>query len=210
MNGVFLDTRRGGSLPVRAAAGLRALLLAVSCGLVAVATQCDSVHGAPPLPNRDVPERFPVESSRATPFEEEPGADDETPDVLAAVIVEGNVTITSEEIAKHIKTRARRPVSEKQIKDDVRALYATKWFLSVERRYRDTPEGRVLVFHVRERPILGRVEYKGNKKIKEKDLSDLTGLKVGGAFDVGLNREAARRIESHYREKGFIFAEVSL
>ena len=129
---------------------------------------------------------------------------------LFAVQIEGNTTISGEQIAKHIKSRAGRPPNTKQVKDDVRALHATRWFFTVESRYRRTDDGLVLVFIVIERPILQRVEYKGNNKIKTKDLAALTNLKPGGAFDENVNREAARRIESHYREKSFVYAKVEL
>lgn len=129
---------------------------------------------------------------------------------LAAVLIEGNKTIPDDEIAKKIKTRAGRPADVKQIKDDVRDLYASRWFFNVETEIRRTANGPVLVFRVLERPILQKVEFKGNKKIKTKELQELTGLKQGVAFDVGANKESAQRIESHYREKGFVFVEVTL
>ena len=51
---------------------------------------------------------------------------------LVDVIIEGNSTIPNPEIAKNIKTRPGRPVTQKQIKDDVEALVRTRWFASVE------------------------------------------------------------------------------
>lgn len=129
---------------------------------------------------------------------------------LANVIVEGNKTISTDEILRKIKTRAGRAPDTRQIKDDVRALYSSRWFFQVEPRLARTKEGPVLVFKVVERPMLLKVEYKGNKKIKTKELKELTGLREGGAYDVGANKESARRIQSHYYEKGYIFAEVDL
>jgi outer membrane protein insertion porin family len=126
------------------------------------------------------------------------------------VVVEGNKTIPADEIARKIKTRAGRPVDANQIKEDVRSLYASRWFFNVETEIRRGPDGPVLVFKVLERPILQKVEFKGNNKIKSKDLQELTGLKPGVAFDVGANKESARRIESHYHEKGYVFAQVEL
>ncbi len=129
---------------------------------------------------------------------------------LADVVVEGNTTIATEEISKKIKTRPGRAATKQMVKADVKALYDTRWFFSVETRYRRSEKGLVLVFKLRERPILQKVEFKGNKKIKEKNLIGLTGLTKGSAYDVSVNREAARRLESHYREKGYIHAKVEL
>ena len=129
---------------------------------------------------------------------------------LIEVLIEGNTTIPKSEVSKHIKTRPGRPVTQKQIKDDVDALVRTRWFASVEPALRPTDDGVVLVFRVLERPIVRRVEYKGLKKMKQKTFDALTQLKPGSPFDIGSNRECARRIEEYYHEKGFAFATVEL
>ena len=129
---------------------------------------------------------------------------------LADVVIEGNSTIPNPEIAKHIKTRPGRPVTQKQIKDDVDALVRTRWFASVEPTLRRTDEGVMLVFRVLERPIVRRVEYKGLKKVKQKVFDAMTQLKPGSPFDVSSNRECTRRMEEYYHEKGFAFATVEL
>lgn len=129
---------------------------------------------------------------------------------MVAVKVEGNTTIPVSEIGKHIKTRTGRAVTAKQIKDDVDALIRTRWFVSVEPSIRRTDEGNVLVFRVLERPIVRKVEYKGNVKIKTKVFDKMTQLKPGQPYDVSVNRECARRIRDYYLEKGFPFATVEL
>ncbi|MFN9201173.1 MAG: outer membrane protein assembly factor [Planctomycetaceae bacterium] len=137
---------------------------------------------------------------------------------LANVVIEGNRTIATDEITKRIKTRPGRLPDADQVKDDVKALYATRWFFRIENEVRQTPEGPELVFKVVERPIVKSVEYKGvegswvpgSKKRELKHLGDLTGLKTGSGFDVGTNQEAARRIESYFQEKGYIYAKVTL
>lgn len=144
-------------------------------------------------------------------FEKEQGIDLATLDQpLAAIVVEGNKTIKTEEIRKLIKTRPGRVAERKQIREDVDTLTRRRWFYSVEPRIAQSAEGPVLVFRVVERPVLQKVTYVGNKKIKEKELAELTGLKTGGPYDLSINREAAKRIESHYQEKGYLHAKVTL
>ena len=130
--------------------------------------------------------------------------------ILVEVIIEGNSAIPSSEISKHIKTRPGRPATQKQIKDDVDALVRTRWFAAVEPALHRTDEGVALTFHLLERPIVRRVEYKGLKKVKQKVFDAMTQLKPGSPFDVSSNRECARRIEEYYHEKGFAFATVEL
>jgi len=129
---------------------------------------------------------------------------------LVDIQVEGNVTIPAESIFKYIKVQKGRVTSPTQIRDDVRSLYSTRWFFSVEPKYRQTDRGMVLVFRVVERPMVRKVEFRGNDKVRTKYLVALTGLKPGAAFDVSANRESVRRIESHYKDKGYRFAKVKL
>ncbi len=129
---------------------------------------------------------------------------------LSKIVVEGNRSIKTGEITKLIKTREGRVADPRQIKEDIKTLYSKRWFFSVESRVAQTEQGPVLVFKVVEKPMLEKVTYAGLKKLKEKELTELTGLKTGVGYDVGANREAARKIESHYREKGYLHAKVEL
>src|SRR5579872_2725753 len=130
---------------------------------------------------------------------------------LARIVIEGNKTIKAEEIRKLIKTRPGRVADPKLIKEDTRTLLSKGWFYGVEPRIAQTADGPALVFRVREKPVLQKITFKGNHKIKDKELLDmLIGLRVGQGYDVGANREAARRIEQHYQEKGYLHAKVEL
>lgn len=135
------------------------------------------------------------------------------PDVNEPIVdirIEGNVTIPASAILKYLKTQPGRPASPQQVRADVTSLYKTRWFFAVEPRYRRTEQGLILIIKVNERPIVQRVEYRGNKKIKTKHLVAITGLKRGSPFDVSANRESARRLEAHYHDKGYPFATVEL
>lgn len=135
---------------------------------------------------------------------------DDTGEVVAGVRFEGVRTIVADELYARIKTERGRPLSPRQIREDVRNLYKTRWFYSVERRVEDTPDGPVVVFTVLERPIVQKVEYHGNKKLKDSYLAALTGLQVGSPYDVALNKESAKRIEREYHDKGYLWAKVEL
>ena len=131
-------------------------------------------------------------------------------DPITDIVIEGNDTIETTAIRKLVRSAVGRPSAESQIREDVRALYSTRWFFSVEPRYRRNDKGLVLVFRVIERPIVESVEFRGNERIKTGYLEKLTGLKAGSPFDVSVNREAIKRIEEHYKTKGFPYTKVSL
>ena len=129
---------------------------------------------------------------------------------IAAIVVEGNVTIPTAAILQKLKTQPGRKVTPSQIQDDLRTLIRTRWFFTIEPKYRRTDKGLVLVLSVIERPIVRSVVYLGAKEIKVKTLSQETGLKVGSPYDMSANKEAAKRLENFYREKGYTEATVDL
>jgi outer membrane protein insertion porin family len=134
-------------------------------------------------------------------------------DFISQVVVEGNATIPTPAIMQKLKVSAGRKASVKSIQEDVRALWKTGWFYTVETKMRRPVDGKgqILVFLVFERPIVRSVQYLGNKDIKTKKLEEATGLKVGSPFDASANREAAKKIESLYREQeGYSEATVDL
>lgn len=132
-------------------------------------------------------------------------------DTLVDVRVEGNATIESGAILAVIRSQVGRAVDETQIKDDLRALYATRWFYSVERRYRVADDGLILIFRVVERPIVRKVEFRGNSRTRTSHLRKQINIEEGSPYDVSSNKAAARKIERFYRDKkSYPKAEVRL
>jgi outer membrane protein insertion porin family len=124
-------------------------------------------------------------------------------ELITQIVVEGNATIPTPAIMQKLKVAPGRKASIKAIQADVATLWKTGWFYTVETKFRVPPDGKgkVLVFAVFERPIVRSVQYIGNKDVKTKKLEEATGLKVGSPFDPSANREAAKKIESFYREQ---------
>ena len=130
--------------------------------------------------------------------------------IISDIRIEGNQTIPESAIMQKIQSQPQREVTERLIREDKRSLMSTRWFFSVTERLDESPDGLVLVFVVHERPIVQRVEFIGNKKIKTKHLVAWTGLKAGSPFDHMANREAKNRIEQEYKDKGYYFVKVEL
>lgn len=130
--------------------------------------------------------------------------------VVVDVRIEGNETIPESVILQKVQSQPHRAVTEKLLREDKRSLLNTRWFFEVRERIDETPDGLVLVFVVKERPIVQRVVFRGNKKVKLKYLEAWTGLKAGSPFDYVANQEAVRRIEQEYRDKGYYFVKVQL
>lgn len=189
---------------------------------VAQDTPSRSRRGADSRPSRDLLKNPEEEATARTKPRSKPASeilelpdedlsgDDFFNEPIVGVLIEGRETILEHAITRQLKVKAGRVVTPQEVQDDVAALMRTHWFSSVRPIYRRTDAGLVLVYEVRERPIIRKVQFLGNDKIKTAELEAHTGLRVNQPFDVAINKEAVARIRSLYKEKGFRYAEVTL
>lgn len=91
----------------------------------------------------------------------------------------------------HIFSRPGDPYSAAAVRRDFRALWNTQFFQDIRAEVENDPNqpnGKIVIFVVKERPIIRRIEYKGIKSITESDILDAykqknVGLTVDSQFD---------------------------
>lgn len=133
--------------------------------------------------------------------------------VITGVRIEGNASIGQDEILRKIKSRPGRELEVATVEADLKALLESHWFTDVKTSYTRDPkqqDGVILIFSVREAPVLRAVEFRGRSKIKLKDIEEVTGLKVGTRADHLRTMLAVNAIQRLYEEKGYLLANIKL
>ncbi len=134
---------------------------------------------------------------------------------ISEVKVEGNVSVTAERVRAKLLSKAGSPLDARTISSDIQSLMNEKWFSDVDAFYevdKRDPSGQsyVLIFTVKEMPMLTHVEFRGRTGIKLKEIEELTGLKKGNRADVTRTHMAVGQIKRLYEEKGYQAVEVNL
>ena len=128
----------------------------------------------------------------------------------------GNRRIQSGTLRARIFSKAGDPYSPEVIRRDFQALWNTQFFEDVRVEVEDSPDHpdeKIVVFYVTERPIIRRIEYKGNKSITESDILDAfkdkkVGLSVESQFDPTKIKRAEVVIKELLAAHGRQFATV--
>ncbi|HXN99394.1 MAG TPA: outer membrane protein assembly factor BamA, partial [Candidatus Acidoferrales bacterium] len=136
--------------------------------------------------------------------------------VITRIDFIGNHRIQNDTLRARIFSRAGDPYSEEAVRRDFQALWNTQFFEDVRLEVEDSPDrpdGKIVVFYLKERPIIRRIEYKGNKSISESDILDAfkdkkVGLSVEGQFDPTKIKHAEVVIKELLAEHGRQFATV--
>ena len=94
-------------------------------------------------------------------------------------------------------------------KNAVQQLYNSKLFEDIQIDGEKVNDGIVLTIRVKEWPIISKVSFKGNKKIKTKDLQKKCKLRE---FDIGSENaifDAAVQIRKDYEDKGYYLVNIN-
>jgi outer membrane protein insertion porin family len=117
---------------------------------------------------------------------------------VASIQVEGNRRVEIETIRSYFKPGPGGRLEQAQIDDGLKALIETGLFQDVKI---SQDKGRILVTVI-ESPVIGRVAFEGNKKVKDEQLSAEIQSKPRGTLSRPMVQSDAQRIAEVYRHSG--------
>lgn len=116
----------------------------------------------------------------------------------SSIVVEGNRRVEVETIRSYFKPGPGGRLDQGRIDDGLKALIETGLFQDVKI---DQTGGRLVVTVV-ENPVIGRVAFEGNKKVKDEQLSAEIQSKPRGTLSRPMVQSDAQRIAEIYRRSG--------
>jgi outer membrane protein insertion porin family len=130
---------------------------------------------------------------------------------------EGNRRIRRDTLQARIFSRQGDPYNEDTLRRDFQALWNTQFFEDVKLHVEDSPDkpnGKIIVFEVKERPVIRRIRYEGIHSISESDILDRfkekkVGLTVESQFDPTRIKKAEVVLKELLGEHGRQFATVT-
>ena len=116
----------------------------------------------------------------------------------ATIVVEGNKRVDSATIRSYFKTAADGRFDEAARDAGLKALIGTRLFdkVSVDR----TSEG--LIVHLHEAPVLDKVVFEGNKRVKDTDLTPVIESKPRGSLQRAVVQSDVNHIVDAYKHLG--------
>jgi outer membrane protein insertion porin family len=115
-----------------------------------------------------------------------------------SIVVEGNRRVEVETIRSYFKPGPGGRLTQAEIDDGLKALIETGLFQDV----RINQAGGRIVVTVVENPVIGRIAFEGNKKVKDEQLSAEIQSKPRGTLSRPMVQSDAQRIAEIYRRSG--------
>jgi outer membrane protein insertion porin family len=130
-------------------------------------------------------------------------------DNVIRIEVMGNRRVETDLIKINISSKVGEPLSNESVRKDIKNLYKLGFFEDVSVEVERTPEGLVVVYNVKEKPVVVDVRIKGNKKVNNKDLTKVIEVQEGKIIELEKVKMSAEAIKKLYLDKGFVAVEVN-
>ncbi len=194
-----------------------------AASLLTPAVASPSSHRSAKFDSSDSPK---VTSARAAGDHDERGSADfaaqEPPAQQPGTVIDsirflGNRRVRTDTLKARIFSRDGDPYNEETLRRDFQALWNTQFFEDVKLRVEDSPEGpnhKIIVFDVKERPVIRRIRYDNIHSVSESDILDRfkerkVGLTVESQFDPTRIKKAEVVLKELLGEHGRQFAKVT-
>jgi outer membrane protein insertion porin family len=135
---------------------------------------------------------------------EEEGDLDSKNDQIIEIKVEGNRRVETELIQLNITSKVGEPLSTASVREDIKKMYNLGSFEDVSAEIDRTAEGIILVYKVKEKPIVADLRIRGNKDVKSDDILEIATVREGKIIDLNNVKKTQEAIGQLYLEKGLI------
>ncbi len=124
--------------------------------------------------------------------------------IIREIRVEGSQRIESATVQSYMTVRPGDSFDPDKIDQSLKSLFATGLFADVSIRR----EGGVMLVQVVENPIINRIAFEGNKRIKTEDISPEVQLRPRTVYTRTRVQNDVERIQELYRRKGRFAARI--
>ena len=129
--------------------------------------------------------------------------------IVLDVRITGNRVVDSHRIAQILQTRKDRFYDYETVLGDVRRLNDMGSFEQVTFRVEEQPDGFLVTFIVRERPVISKVVFHGKRAFTNRELRGRAGLSPADPLSEFSVESARRRLIDYYQEEGFNQVAIS-
>lgn len=123
-----------------------------------------------------------------------------------SIEVVGNRKVESEAIQEKLGTRPEMMLDNYLLRKDLSRIYEMKYFEEVEAYHKIKDGKNILLFKVKEKPIISKISFEGNDEINDDDLKEQIKTKEFNILDISTLKNDILLLQKHYEEKGYFLA----
>lgn len=133
--------------------------------------------------------------------------------VISNISFEGLRSVKRSDVAGVTNSFIGKEFTEELFNDALDRLYSLAFFEEIEPFAKHDPKNRdkvLLVFSVKEHPVISSISFKGNKKLRNSELREAVSIKTGDVYIEAVALLDERSVRDAYIKKGYSNANVTM
>ncbi len=122
--------------------------------------------------------------------------------------IQGLKRIEEGAIKAKVSQKIGDPVSQDKINEDIKSIFKMGYFDDVRVEIEPFEGGVRLIYIVKEKPTIIKVDFQGNKEIDDTKLKEKITVTAGAIADTVLIQDNALKIKNFYEEEGYWLANI--
>ncbi|MGO9954358.1 MAG: outer membrane protein assembly factor BamA [Dissulfurispiraceae bacterium] len=128
--------------------------------------------------------------------------------MVTSIEVKGLRRIEEGAVKAKLSQKIGEPLSQEKTTEDIKAIYKMGYFDDVTVSLDPFEGGIKLIYAVKEKPTIIKVDFQGNKEYDDKKLKEQVAITAGSIADVTLINDNAAKLKSFYEGEGYFLAKI--
>lgn len=128
--------------------------------------------------------------------------------IVTAIEVRGLKRIEQGAIMSRVSQKIREPLNHEKTSEDIKSIYKIGYFDDVIVEIEPFEGGIKVIYVVKEKPTIVKVDLQGNKSFDDPTLKEKITLTPGAISDVTLINDNALKLKAFYEDEGYYLAQV--
>ena len=128
--------------------------------------------------------------------------------IVNSIEIKGLKRIEESAVKSKITQRVGDPISQEKVNEDIKSIFKMGYFEDARAEIEPFEGGIKLIYVLKEKPTIARIEFQGNKEIDDAKLREKLTITTGSIADAVLIQDNGNRLRAFYEEEGYWLSSI--
>lgn len=128
--------------------------------------------------------------------------------IVNSIEIKGLKRIEESAVKSKITQRVGDPISQEKVNEDIKSIFKMGYFEDTRAEIEPFEGGIKLIYVLKEKPTIARIEFQGNKELDDAKLREKLTITTGSFADAVLIQDNANRLRAFYEEEGYWLSSI--
>ena len=128
--------------------------------------------------------------------------------IVNSIEIKGLKRIEESAVKSKITQRVGDPISQEKVNEDIKSIFKMGYFEDARAEIEPFEGGIKLIYVLKEKPTIARIEFQGNKELDDAKLREKLTITTGSFADAVLIQDNANRLRAFYEEEGYWLSSI--